>query len=162
MSGRFGAAGEHWPIAVVLPDGQRLTVRLYERAQAREGPWMYRIGAPMWQCAGGPRVEAMQYTTWVSHDVLEPITGIDLSRVPTRRLHPDPPVVHSGWLRTPGPGGRGAILHDHGCRHAAPGGAQLDDLQALDELARTDVRACQDCDAAAVLGAVLDLGRRSG
>ncbi|WP_331761958.1 hypothetical protein [Streptomyces sp. NBC_01546] len=47
------ARAEHWPITMTLPDGQqRLTVRLYERAKDREGPWMYRIGAPMWQCAG--------------------------------------------------------------------------------------------------------------
>ncbi|MEJ8641058.1 hypothetical protein WKI68_05450 [Streptomyces sp. MS1.HAVA.3] len=59
------------PITLLLPDGQRLTVRLYERAKDREGPWAYRIGAPMWQCSGSPHIEAKEYTTWVTADVLD-------------------------------------------------------------------------------------------
>ncbi|WP_331742804.1 DUF6233 domain-containing protein (plasmid) [Streptomyces sp. NBC_00868] len=152
------ASAEHWPINMTLPDGQRLAVRLYERAKDREGPWMYRVGVPMWQCAGGPHIEAKEYTTWVIADVLEPIDSVDLTQVPKHRILPDLPPPRPGWVHAPGPGGRGVLIHGHDCAHATGGGIDMDTLQALDALMRPGVRACHHCDAAAILGAALQLG----
>ncbi|UUU45201.1 DUF6233 domain-containing protein [Streptomyces sp. NBC_00162] len=49
-------------------------------------------------------------------------------------------------------------MHGHDCAHAAGGGVEVENLQALDVLMRPGVRACHHCDAAAIFGAVLQLG----
>ncbi|MCB5166509.1 DUF6233 domain-containing protein [Streptomyces bambusae] len=161
-----GPGPEEWaPIVLRLPDGrQRLEVRLYERRQDDRGPWMYRIGIPLWQHAGGGDVEPVEFRTWVTAGVLEPIDGVDLSAVVTHRAAHDSPVPEPSrwaWVVRParGPAGRrGVVVHDHDCPLAAGAGPELGIDQALDAMLRPGAEACTRCDAAAVLLPALQLG----
>ncbi|MFD6186782.1 DUF6233 domain-containing protein [Streptomyces goshikiensis] len=147
---------------MLLPDGrQRLQVRLYERRRDNDklGPWLYRIGAPIWEYDGEGDVSAMEFRTWVTADQLEPIEGVDLSVVPTYRVVHEPPPSRWGWVQRPKPGGRGFTLHDHYCELAADGGAELGIEEALDAMLRPGAEACTRCDAAAVLVPMLQLGQ---
>lgn len=105
-------------------------------------------------------VEAAEYTVWVTDQQLTPIEGADLEAVPTRRLPRRPPPPAPGWLVRPAPERRGrTIVHDAACRHIADnGGKELSTMEALDALMRPGARACNDCDAAAVLIPALELG----
>lgn len=78
-------------IALALPDGQTVRVRLHARQEvAGPHPWCYLVGVPSWiACPDG--VEAAEYTVWVTDRQLTPIEGVDLSGVPTRRLPAPPP-----------------------------------------------------------------------
>ncbi|MCZ1006814.1 DUF6233 domain-containing protein [Streptomyces lydicus] len=105
-------------------------------------------------------MEAAEYGVWVTSEQLQPIEGIDLSRVPTRRLPPElPPPRPSGWVTLPDPKRRGGtVVHEAGCRQASGGGVELGVMEALDALMRPGARACHDCDAAAALKPALELG----
>ncbi|MEU3299759.1 DUF6233 domain-containing protein [Streptomyces sp. NPDC006678] len=146
-------------IALNLPDGQTVRVRLHERQEVR-GPcrWRYLVGVPAWT-ARPEGVEAAEYTVWVTDRQLTPIDGVDLSAVPTRRLPGPPPPPAPGWVVRPAPQHRGrTVVHDAACRHVAgQGGRELSTLEALDALMRSGVPACPDCDASAVLIPALEL-----
>ncbi|WP_432141092.1 DUF6233 domain-containing protein [Streptomyces sp. bgisy084] len=148
-------------ITLVLPDGQTVRVRLHERCETRgQHPWRYRIGVPSW-VATQAGVEAAEYGVWVTSDQLQPIEGVDLSRVPTQRLPPElPPPRPSGWVVRADPERRGGtVVHAADCRQAGGGGVELGAMEALDALMRPSARACHDCDAAAVLVPALELGQ---
>jgi len=151
-------------ILLVLPDEQTLEVHLYERYRAARGhPWRFRIGVPSW-IATEEGVSAAEYSVWVTDRQLRPITGADLSNVPTRR-HPStlPPPEPSGWVVRPARGRRGGtVVHDAACPEAAGGGVELGTLEALDALMRPGARACHDCAAAGVLVPALHLGEGHG
>ncbi|MGW7488199.1 DUF6233 domain-containing protein [Streptomyces sp. NPDC054786] len=105
-------------------------------------------------------VEAAEYRVWVTAGQLQPIDGVDLSSVPTHRLPRElPPPQPSGWVVRPDPVRRGGTLvHDAGCPDAEGGGMELGAMEPLDALMRPGARACQECDAAAVLVPALALG----
>ncbi|MGW5096345.1 DUF6233 domain-containing protein [Streptomyces nodosus] len=150
-------------IALTLPDGQTVRVRLHARREVA-GPhqWRYLVGVPSW-IARPDGVEAAEYTVWVTDRQLTPIEGVDLSGVPTRRLPGPPPQPAPGWVVRPVPGRRGrTIVHDATCRHAAGGGTELGTQEAVDALMREGAHACTDCDAAAVLIPTLELGQGHG
>ncbi|MFF3091591.1 DUF6233 domain-containing protein [Streptomyces nojiriensis] len=152
---------EPWaPILLLLPDGrQRLEVRLYDRRQDDHEPWMYLIGAPLWQHADGGAIEPMEFRTWVTPEVLEPIPGVDMSVVPKHRVTRDPePAPRWGWVTRPKARGRGLIIHDHDCEHVEGGGRELGIEEALDAMLRPGAEACTSCDAVAVLVPMLQLG----
>lgn len=83
----------------------------------------------------------------------------DLSIVPTHRAVHEPPPSRWGWVQRPKPGGRGFTVHDHDCELAADGGAELGLDEALDAMLRPGAEACDQCDAAAVLVPMLQLGQ---
>lgn len=150
-------------IALTLPDGQTVRVRLHARQEvAGPHPWRYLVGVPSWvACPGG--VEAAEYTVWVTDRQLTPIEGADLVDVPTRRLLGPPPQQAPGWVVRPEPGHRGrTVVHDATCRRAAGSGTELGTQAAVDALMREGARACTECDAAAVLVPALDLGQGHG
>ncbi|MER7763042.1 DUF6233 domain-containing protein [Streptomyces sp. NPDC097619] len=166
MSAAAPEASGYWPITLVLPDGQRLQVRLLERQEAEREDgsrvWMHRIAAPMWQAAPGPADEAMAFTTWVTAAVLEPFRCVAYFRVPTHRIPaPAPEPTAWGWALRRRPGGKGAVLHDSTCE-LVDGGTDLSTEEALDALMRPGVEACTRCDAGAVLVPALELGQGYG
>ncbi|MFF7543375.1 DUF6233 domain-containing protein [Streptomyces canus] len=150
-------------IALTLPDGQTVQVRLHARQEVTgPHPWRYLVGVPSW-VARPDGVEAAEYTVWVTDRQLTPIEGVDLSGVPTRRLPGRPPQPAPGWVVCPAPGRRGrTVVHDAMCRHAAGGGTELGTQEAVDALMREGARACTECDAAAVLVPALELGQGHG
>lgn len=151
-------AGRPAEIVLVLPDEQSVRVRLYERQGAAQGArWRYLIGVPAWVTTR-EGVEAAEYSVWVTADQLRPISGVDLSTVATYKLPAQPAAGASGW--TVGPGKRKGqwMVHDVDCRHAPPLANELTTLEALDALARPGARACEVCDAAAILLPALELG----
>ncbi|MFD7898947.1 DUF6233 domain-containing protein [Streptomyces sp. NPDC059743] len=149
---------------LVLPDKQTMEVRLYERFRAARGhPWRFRIGVPSW-VATEDGVAAAEYSVWVTDRQLQPIDGVDLSQIPTRR---DPSTLSapepSGWVVRPAPSRRGGtVVHDAACREAVGGGVEMGALEALDALMRPGAQACQDCAAAEVLIPALNLGQGNG
>ncbi|WP_432012670.1 DUF6233 domain-containing protein [Streptomyces cucumeris] len=150
-------------ITLTLPDGQTVRVRLHARREV-PGPqrWRYLVGVPSW-IAQPDGVESAEYTVWVTDRQLTPIEGVDLSGVPTRRLPGPPPQPAPGWVVRPAPECRGrTVVHDAGCRHAAGGGTELGAQEAMDALMRDGARACNECDAAAVLVPALELGQGHG
>ncbi|EST31746.1 DUF6233 domain-containing protein [Streptomyces niveus] len=158
MSG--GGADRPAEIMLVLPDSQTVRVRLHERQEAAEGSqWRYLIGVPAW-VATREGVEAAEYSVCVTADQLRPISGVDLFAVATYKLPAQPPPVASGW--TVGPGGRKgqSVVHDMACRNGPPLASELNTLEALDALERPGARACDVCDAAAILVPALELGSR--
>lgn len=150
-------------IALTLPDGQTVQVRLHERREVPgPHPWRYLVGVPSW-VARPDGVEAAEYTVWVTDRQLTPVEGVDLSGVPTHRLPGPLPRAAPGWVVRPAPERRGrTVVHDATCRHAAGGGTELGTLEAVDALMRDGARACTDCDAAAVLVPALELGQGHG
>ncbi|WP_159392545.1 DUF6233 domain-containing protein [Streptomyces niveus] len=151
-------AGRHAEIMLVLPDAQRVRVRLYERQEAEEGSrWRYLIGVPAWMTTK-TGVEAAEYSVWVTADQLRPISGVDLSAVVTYKLPTKPPVGASGWTVGPGERPGQSTVHDMACRNAPPLASELTTLEALDALERPGARACEVCDAAAILVPALGLG----
>lgn len=166
-----GAPGDRRPIGaaparitLTLPDEQTLQVRLYERLQTTgRHPWRFRIGVPSWVATEGG-VESSEYSVWVTDEQLQPIEGVDLSVVPTRRrLESPPPPKPSGWVVRPDPHARGrTVVHGAGCRHAAGGGTERGTIEALDALMRPGASACPECVAAEVLVPALELGKGYG
>lgn len=150
-------------MALALPDGQTVRVRLHARREvAGPYPWRYLVGVPSW-VARPDGVEAAEYTVWVTDRQLTPIEGVDLSGVPTRRLPGPPPQPAPGWVVRPEPGHRRrTVVHDAMCRHAAGSGTELGTQEAVDALTREGARACAECDAAAVLVPALELGQGHG
>ncbi|MER6314407.1 DUF6233 domain-containing protein [Streptomyces sp. NPDC001581] len=151
-------AAPHWPITLVLVDGQRLQVRLYERQELPDR-WVYKIGMPAYVTVEGGRVQPSEYTVWVTADLLEPMWAVNYPAVPSHRLPAEPPPEQPGWMLRVRPGGRrGAVVHESGCEKAAGGGQDMDTLEALDALMRPGVDACHECAAAVVLIQALELG----
>lgn len=151
-------AGRSVEIMLVLPDEQTVRVRLHERQEAAEGArWRYLIGVPAWVTTR-EGAEAAEYSVWVTADQLRPISGVDLSTVVTYKLPAQPPSRASGWTVGPGERKGQSVLHDVECRHAPPLASELTTLEALDALERPGARACDVCDAAAILVPALELG----
>ncbi|MEW1794688.1 DUF6233 domain-containing protein [Streptomyces niveus] len=153
-------AGHPAEIMLVLPDAQTVRARLYERQEAADGAqWRYRIGVPSW-VATREGVEAAEYSVWVTAAQLQPVSGVDLSTVVTHRLPAQTPTVTSGWTVGPGDRKGRSVVHDTACRNAPPLASELTTLEALDALERPGARACDVCDAAAILLPALELGSR--
>ncbi|MFD9410174.1 hypothetical protein ACFWBN_24625 [Streptomyces sp. NPDC059989] len=124
----------HGPINLVLPDGQRLQVRLNER-QALPDHWVFKIGMAAYITVEGGQAQPSEYVVWVTDDVLEPMWAVDYPRVPSHRLPSEPPPERPGWMLRIRPGGRrGAVVHETGWEKAAGGGQEMDTLEALDAL----------------------------
>ncbi|EST32361.1 hypothetical protein M877_04625 [Streptomyces niveus NCIMB 11891] len=91
-------------------------------------------------------------------DQLRTISGVDLSTVVTYKLPSKPPAGASGWTVGPGERPGQSTVHDMACRNAPPLASELTTLEALDALERPGARACEVCDAAAILLPALGLG----
>ncbi|MFJ8210405.1 hypothetical protein [Streptomyces sp. NPDC096033] len=111
-------------ITLLLPDGQELRARLYERLQMDTELWMYRIGVPLWQTTEGGGVEPAEYSTWVTSTPLRPIPGVALDEVPTHRnptgtaTAPATPWV---WVLDWRTSARAATVHAEECALATDG-----------------------------------------
>ncbi|MER6240021.1 DUF6233 domain-containing protein [Streptomyces clavifer] len=81
-------------VDVLMPDGQRLRGRLYERRQVAEG-WQYWIGLVLWQSPDPDRSEPGEYRAWMPAARAEPVPGTDYTGVPSVYLPrevPPPPA----------------------------------------------------------------------
>jgi hypothetical protein len=107
---------------------------------------------------------AAEYSVWVTDRQLQPMAGVDLTSIPTRRDPSTlPPPKPSGWVVRPVSGRRGGtVVHDAACPEAAGGGVEMGALEALDALMRPGASACHDCAAAEVLVPALNLGNGNG
>ncbi|MFH8797553.1 DUF6233 domain-containing protein [Streptomyces sp. NPDC017941] len=148
---------EHRPVQLLLPDGQEVAARVYER-QETAGGWRYLTGVPLWRNVvdsdGG--IEAAEYRVWLSADQVRPLDGVTYD-IPTYRLPTAaaPPDTRWAWsvqrLRDRHRRPAGAIVHEYDCEDAPRGEPELNLDQALDALQRPGARACKTCSAAEVL-----------
>ncbi|MFF7183460.1 DUF6233 domain-containing protein [Streptomyces sp. NPDC008121] len=141
-------------VTVMMPDGQELLARLYERRRAAVG-WQYRVGITCWAVGSSGRTESAEQSVWLDARHVRPLEGGDYSRIPTvAALTTD---ERQAWTvqdlpHRPGhPGAR--LIHVIGCQpHAAP--ITLD--QALDILRKPRTVTCRECHAATSLPTATD------
>ncbi|MEY9988155.1 hypothetical protein ABIE67_000187 [Streptomyces sp. V4I8] len=69
-------------VVVMMPDGQELRARLYERRRAAVG-WQYRVGITCWAAGSSGRTEPAEQSVWLDARHVRPLEGGDYSRVPT-------------------------------------------------------------------------------
>ncbi len=140
-------------VTVMMPDGQELLARLYERRRAAVG-WQYRVGITCWAVGSSGRTEPAEQSVWLDARHVRPLEGGDYSRIPTLAT---PTGGRQAWTvqdlpHRPGhPKAR--LIHVIGCQpHAAP--ITLD--QALDILRQPRAVTCRECHAATSLPTATD------
>ncbi|MEU1462618.1 DUF6233 domain-containing protein [Streptomyces sp. NPDC005727] len=141
-------------VTVMMPDGQELLARLYERRRAAVG-WQYRVGITCWAVGSSGRTERAEQSVWLDARHVRPLEGGDYSRIPT--LATPTADGRQAWTvqdlpHRPGhPGAR--LIHVIGCQpHAAP--ITLD--QALEILRQPRTVPCRECNAATSLPTAAD------
>ncbi|MFF2205193.1 DUF6233 domain-containing protein [Streptomyces sp. NPDC058145] len=141
-------------VTVMMPDGQELLARLYERRRAAVG-WQYRVGITCWAVGSSGRTERAEQSVWLDARHVRPLEGGDYSRIPT--LATPTADGRQAWTvqdlpHRPGhPGAR--LIHVIGCQpHAAP--ITLD--QALEILRQPRTVPCRECNAATSLPTATD------
>ncbi|WP_052713993.1 DUF6233 domain-containing protein [Streptomyces katrae] len=147
-------------ITLLLPDGQELRVRLYERLQMDTGLWVFRIGVPLWQTTEGGGVEPAEYGTWVTSAQLRPIPGVALDQVPTHRNPAGrAAATATPWVWVLDGRARPTTVHAEGCPLATDRAVPVKTMDALDALGQPGTVACTGCDAAETLLPILAHGQ---
>ncbi|MEU3657857.1 DUF6233 domain-containing protein [Streptomyces sp. NPDC032161] len=152
------------PVRVLLPNGEKVTGRLWARRQLRDG-WLYQVGLPDYRNSPGEpvEVEAAEYRGWVrAAEHVRPVEGVSYDQVPTERLEVVEqllgPQRPSGWVLVKS-GGRGGpdrcVVHAVDCAEAPAGAPALTLDRVLDVAQQPGVRLCTLCGAAAGLAPVL-------
>uniref|UniRef100_UPI003F491172 DUF6233 domain-containing protein n=1 Tax=Streptomyces sp. CA-141956 TaxID=3240051 RepID=UPI003F491172 len=141
-------------LIVIMPDGQELRARLYERRRAATG-WQYRVGITGWAVGSSGRTVPEEQSVWLDARHVRPLEGGDYSRIPT--LATPAADGRQAWTvqdlpRRPGhPGAR--LIHVIGCDpHATP--ITLD--QALEFLRQPRTVPCRECGATTSFPATSD------